>query len=425
IPLGLEHFVANARRTRCGLQGIEGQLADQGEVFRSMVLAAAAGVLVEQNVENPVKVVLDTPVSARDLEQLPGRQQARGKEVSDGVRGSLAPVGSPAVDATDGSDAGEVVFFRQLRRRDDDSLSALGAAVSDGPSLARPRRLSGLIDQCAGRLEELAAIALDGQHVVPLPVADGLRRVGPAMQGVGGDNSAVQIEQCKDFESTGNLVAVGGLSLSQGHARAYRPDIDHMQRGSLPSARKGSAQGLAVDTDHPLDAKALAEFAQNLLQTLRVQRTEDVAQRIMAGDPVSELQEPPQQLHSAVAKELELGAGPGAGQRGRQRNDHDLQQIVSNIASTWILERSKQALELAHSGLPQSRETLRIQFQPLCNTSPAPYAIPLPWRGGSTRAKRAARWGDGLSTSDSASVERPSPHPVSHSASRYANRPSP
>src|SRR4029079_3034071 len=96
IPLGLEHFEANARRTRCGLQGIEGPLADQGEVFRSMVLAAAAGVLVEQNVENPVKVVLDTPVSARDLEQLPGRQQARGMEVSDGVRGRLAPVGSQA-----------------------------------------------------------------------------------------------------------------------------------------------------------------------------------------------------------------------------------------------------------------------------------------------------------------------------------------
>ena len=69
IPSGLEHFVADARRTRCGLQGVEGQLTNEGEIFRGMILAAAAGVLVEQNVENPVKVVLDAPVDAHDLEQ--------------------------------------------------------------------------------------------------------------------------------------------------------------------------------------------------------------------------------------------------------------------------------------------------------------------------------------------------------------------
>ena len=81
----------------------------------------------------------------------------------------------------DGSDAGEAVLFRQLRRRDDDSLSALDAAVGDGPSLARPRRPSGLVEQCADRLEELAAIAFYGQHIVPLPIADGLRRVARAI----------------------------------------------------------------------------------------------------------------------------------------------------------------------------------------------------------------------------------------------------
>src|SRR6478672_6675000 len=355
IPLGLEHFVADARRTGCGLQDVEDQLSDKGEIFRRVILAAAAGVLVKQDVENPVKVVLDAPVGAHDLEQLLGWQQARGKKVSDRVLGGLAPVGAPAVNATDGSDAGEAVLFRQLWCRDDDSLSALDAAVGDGPSLARPRRPSGLVEQCADRLEELAAIAFDSQHRVPLPIADGLRRVGPAMQGVGGDKGAVQIEQREDFERAGNLIAVGSRPLSQCHAHAGRPDIDQMQRSSLPAAREGSAQCLTVDADHPLDGEALAEFAQNRLQTLRVQCTEDVAERIVAGNTVSELQEPPQQFQSAVAKELELGATPGASQRGSQCNDHDVQQIVSGIVGTRILEWSKQALELAHSGLPQSR----------------------------------------------------------------------
>src|SRR6476661_9922623 len=81
IPLGLEHFVADARRTGCGLQDVEDQLTDKGEIFRRVILAAAAGVLVKQDVENPVKVVLDAPVGAHDLEQLLGWQQARGKKV--------------------------------------------------------------------------------------------------------------------------------------------------------------------------------------------------------------------------------------------------------------------------------------------------------------------------------------------------------
>src|SRR6185295_11778616 len=57
VPSGLEHFVADARRTRRCLQGIDGQLADDGEIFGGMILAAATCVLVEQNVENPVQVV--------------------------------------------------------------------------------------------------------------------------------------------------------------------------------------------------------------------------------------------------------------------------------------------------------------------------------------------------------------------------------
>src|SRR6476619_7416214 len=257
IPLGLEHFVADARRTGCGLQDVEDQLTDKGEIFRRVILAAAAGVLVKQDVENPVKVVLDAPVGAHDLEQLLGWQQARGKKVSDRVLGGLAPVGAPAVNATDGSDAGAAVLFRQLWCRDDDSLSALDAAVGDGPSLARARRPSGLVEQCADRLEELAAIASDSQHRVPLPIADGLRRVGPAMQGVGGDKGAVQIEQREDFERAGNLIAVGSRPLSPCHAHAGRPDIDHLQRSSLPAAREGSRSALPSMLTTPLMAKPL------------------------------------------------------------------------------------------------------------------------------------------------------------------------
>lgn len=182
VPSCLKHFVADAKRAWRCLQDIDGQLADDGEVFRGAILAAAAGILVEQNVENPVQVVLDAPMRPHDLEQLLGRQQARGQKVPDLVLGSVAVVGAPTVDAADGSDSGEAVLLGQLRCRRDDGLPTLDAVVSGGPSLARPLWLSGGIEQRLDSLEEPAAIALDGQHVVAPPVADGLRRVGPAMQ---------------------------------------------------------------------------------------------------------------------------------------------------------------------------------------------------------------------------------------------------
>jgi hypothetical protein len=155
-----------------------------------------------------------------------------------------------------------------------------------------------------------------------------------------------------------------------------------MQWCGPPATRESSAQGLAVDADHALGAEALAELAQNCFQTLRVQCTEDIAERVVAGDAVPEFKELPQQFLPPFAEELELGAGLGASQRRRQRNDEDIHQNVLGIAGTRILERSKHPPEIAHFCLlPESGDIRRIQFEPLCNTPPRPYAIPL-LRGG-------------------------------------------
>lgn len=148
-----------------------------------------------------------------------------------------------------------------------------------------------------------------------------------------------------------------------------------MQRRGPPAPHAGSAQGLAVDADHALYAEALAELVQDRFQTLRVQRSKDVAERIVAGYAVSEFQEPPQQLLSALAEELALGARLGASQRRRQGDDE-------RVAGARVLERSKHAPEFAHAGLlRESGDTRRIQFAEIRNTPPEPYAIPLPRPG--------------------------------------------
>src|SRR5215216_1002115 len=90
VPSSMEHFVAHAKRPRSCLEDVEGELSDDGEVVGAMILAGAAGVLVEQHIENPVEVVLDAPVGARDVEQLFGRERTRGQEVPQLGLGRLA-----------------------------------------------------------------------------------------------------------------------------------------------------------------------------------------------------------------------------------------------------------------------------------------------------------------------------------------------
>src|SRR3546814_12534778 len=47
-----------------GSEEVEGQVPEDGEVFRSVVGAVAGGVLVEGHVEHPMAAVLDGPVGA-------------------------------------------------------------------------------------------------------------------------------------------------------------------------------------------------------------------------------------------------------------------------------------------------------------------------------------------------------------------------
>src|SRR5881392_1040502 len=66
VPPCAFDFAAYGRGARMRAESIECQLAQNGEVLRSVVLAVAGAVLVEDDVEDPVQLVLDTPVGAGD-----------------------------------------------------------------------------------------------------------------------------------------------------------------------------------------------------------------------------------------------------------------------------------------------------------------------------------------------------------------------
>src|SRR5690349_13753346 len=59
VPSGAFDFSAERSLVRMRSENVEGQLSQNREVLRSMVLAVSGAILVEDNVENPMELVLD------------------------------------------------------------------------------------------------------------------------------------------------------------------------------------------------------------------------------------------------------------------------------------------------------------------------------------------------------------------------------
>ena len=252
-----------------------------------------------------------------------------------------------------------------------------------GRRLGRAGGLAHGGDESVGRLEEQPSVLLERQHVVPLAGADESRGIGPAMQGIGGDDGAFEVERGEQLERTLGLVAVGRLALGQRKAGLRRPEIDHVQGHRLLAAGIGATQRLAVEGDHALGAEPFGELAQYRHQRLRLQGPEHIAERVVARDAVRQLQDLAQCRCPTQPKSLELDAALGPRQRRRQRDEQDLHQIVTGVARPWVLDPAKQTPEPTHFGLPPSLgDLLRIHSKPAGNTAQMPNAIPLPLVGG-------------------------------------------
>src|SRR5260370_26919770 len=93
---------------------VEGEAPHDRQVLRGVVLPGTVAVLVQDDVENPVQLVLDRPMRALDAQQFPGGNVLREQEVPYGRRlGSGAVHASARGDASHPPDSGEVVFASQ------------------------------------------------------------------------------------------------------------------------------------------------------------------------------------------------------------------------------------------------------------------------------------------------------------------------
>src|SRR3546814_10253602 len=74
----------------CSSDLVEGQVPEDGEVFRSVVGAVAGGVLVEGHVEHPMEAVLDGPVGADGAGEAFRGEAGGGKIVAGGGATAVA-----------------------------------------------------------------------------------------------------------------------------------------------------------------------------------------------------------------------------------------------------------------------------------------------------------------------------------------------
>src|SRR6202167_3633199 len=110
IPAGTLDFEADGLAVGVGSQDVKGQPAQNGEVLWSIVLSRTVGVLGKMDVEHPMKPVLDTPMTAGDVQQ-PLWGDVFGQEVvaHDRSIGVLAPQAPSRGDPAHRSDAWKAV----------------------------------------------------------------------------------------------------------------------------------------------------------------------------------------------------------------------------------------------------------------------------------------------------------------------------
>src|SRR6202011_6298 len=164
VPAGALDFSAYGRGSRMGSKDIECEPAQDSEVLGSIVQSRPVAVLVEMDVEHPMQLVLDGPVTARDLQQPFGGHVLGQQIMAHGRRlGAIAMQAPARGDAADRNDAREAVNSSQAGIAHDRRPARFAPVVSrrlgslGGTAFARSCKLSD------HGLEQRSTVGLDSQ----------------------------------------------------------------------------------------------------------------------------------------------------------------------------------------------------------------------------------------------------------------------
>src|ERR1043166_2890819 len=203
-------FTAHRDGIGMGAKEIESQSAQDGEVLGGGVLSGALGIFGEDDIKDPVHLVLDGPVGANDMEEFFGWDIFGEEEVSGEGLVCRVPSGPPpGSNSGDGGDPGEGVEAGERAVAHDGGAALLAAIVGGffehyrGVSFALAREATFHIGK------ELSLILLERQHVVAAAVEDRLCEGTAAEKRVRRDDFALEPQHLKDFQSRLGFVPAG------------------------------------------------------------------------------------------------------------------------------------------------------------------------------------------------------------------------
>lgn len=212
VPAGTLYFAPDRGAVRMSPQNVEGELAEDSEVLGGIVLSGSIAILVEMNVEHPMKLVLDAPVTAGDVQKLLRRHVFRQNIVAhERLVGVLASHAPAQRDPANGRDTRKAMSFRQDGIENNRCRAGLASIVGRKFDLlgtaahSRPRK--SLRDGFGQR----TVIGLDHQSVIAASFQHGGRKCARTVKRIGGDDTALQTEQFQHLQAPAVSLRPGAL----------------------------------------------------------------------------------------------------------------------------------------------------------------------------------------------------------------------
>jgi hypothetical protein len=143
VPAGAFDLLAHRYSFGVSANDVDGEPPQNGEVLRAVVFSGSATVLVEHHIEHPMQAILDTPMTAHDL-QHPVGSHVLGKKIivhDDRLLGAPGMGASARGDARQRDHAGKAICRRHAGVANDGRATGLVAVVGRGSMLLATLRL--------------------------------------------------------------------------------------------------------------------------------------------------------------------------------------------------------------------------------------------------------------------------------------------
>ena len=228
-------------------------------------------------------------------------------------------------------------------------------------------------------------VALQRQRVVAALGHDRRRRPALRAQRVRRHRPPLHVHQLQQLRQRRYLVRLAvHLHLRQRQLRLRRECLQQVRRRPFRGVLERPPQHLAVHRDHVAEPvrPVLRQAQQRLLETCRVQQSEQPRERVVARNPVLKRQKLPQPPLRGASVVLHLDARASARERRQQRDHQHLVQVVAlGVASPRVLNFLKNKQKFPHSVSPSLDRDAYSAPSPL-SVPPHLIQMRLPWLAG-------------------------------------------